>query len=194
LVAHARRADFGFLGLRANHLGRFLPILVARTVPLLTAALLYASLVAIHLPRSLAATLTSALTTNLPPGLPSLGDRLIHQVEDAEVVLGMLEIALRHHAVAATRRVTAQLQVLFEQLLGGAADPYVRPIAVEDVISIEWNPTARVMAYTAATATAATPATTTARTVVAASHAFHVHTVAVVLSRCGAAPLRCGPS
>jgi hypothetical protein len=151
--------------------------------------LLAAGLVAIHLPRPLAAVLPATLTTNLPAGLTPLGNRLVHQVEDAEVVLGMLEITLRHHAVATTGRVAAQLKVFLEQLLGGAADPYVRPIAVEDMVPIEWNPAARVMAHTAATATAATPATTTAGAMIAASHAFHVHIVAVVLSRCGAAPL-----
>jgi hypothetical protein len=42
------------------------------------------------------------------------------------------------------------------------------------------------MAHTAATA-ATTSAATSARAVVTASHAFHVHSVAVVLSRYGAA-------
>jgi hypothetical protein len=118
-----------------------------------------------------------------------LGDRLVHQVKDPEVVLGMLEIAFRHDAITATGRVTAQLQVFFKQLLGGAADPYIRSIAVENMVPIEWNPTASVMAHTTATTAAATPAATTAGAMVAASHAFHVHIVAVVLSRCGAAPL-----
>jgi hypothetical protein len=185
LVAHAGRTNFGFPRLGTRHLGRFFPILMAWAISLLAATLLATSLlVAIHLPGRLAAAWPSGLAAGLAP----LGRRLVHQVEDTEVVLGVLKIPLRHDPVTTAGRVTAQLQVLFEQLLGGAADPDVWPIAVEDMVPIEWNPASSVMAHTAATATAATPAATSARAMVAASHAFHVHTVAVLLSRCGAAP------
>jgi hypothetical protein len=40
--------------------------------------------------------------------------RLIHRIQDAEVVLGVLEIAFRHHAIAAAGRITSELQVFFE--------------------------------------------------------------------------------
>jgi hypothetical protein len=99
-----------------------------------------------------------------------------------------LEVALGHDTVAAARRVTPQLQVFLEQLLRRAADSDVRAVAVENMVPIEWDTAARVVAHSAATtAAAATPAATAARAMVAATHAFHVHTVAVVLSRCGAA-------
>ena len=48
---------------------------------------------------------------------------LRHGVQDAEIMFGVLEIALRHHTVAAAGRVAAELQIFFEQLLGGAAHP-----------------------------------------------------------------------
>ena len=54
----------------------------------------------------------------------------------------MLEISLRHHAVAAAGRIAAELQVFLEQLLGGAADAHVRAVAVEDVVAVERDPAA----------------------------------------------------
>jgi hypothetical protein len=168
LVAHAWSANFGFFGLGAGDLGRFLAVLIAGTVPLLAAAL-----VAIHLPWS---------------ALALLGGGLVHQVQHAEVVLGVLEIAFGHHPITTARRIAAQLKVFFEQLLSGAADPDIRAVAIENMVSIERDTAPRVVAHTAAAATAATTsAATSARAVIAASHAFHVHSVAVVLSRYGAA-------
>ena len=52
--------------------------------------------------------------------------RLVHGVEDAEVMLGVLEVGFRHHPVAAAGRIAAELQVLLEQLLRCAAQPHVR--------------------------------------------------------------------
>ena len=75
----------------------------------------------------------------IPCSLLGLLRRLVHGVEDAEIVLGVLEVAFRHHAVAAAGRVAAELEVFLEQLLGGAADAQVRSIAVEDVVSVERN-------------------------------------------------------
>ena len=123
---------------------------------------------------------------------------LVHQIENAEIVLGVLEIALGHHPVAAAGRVASQLQIFLKQLLGCAADADVGTIAVEHVVAVERNSASRMMAHTPATTTttttaAATAAATTASSataagaLVAATHAFHVHSVAVVLSRCGAA-------
>ena len=96
--------------------------------------------------------------------------RLVDGIEDAEIVLGVLEIALRHHAVAAAGRVAAELQVFLEKLLGGAAQAQIRPIAVEDVVAIERD-VAAMVPDSAATPTAPTAA---AATMVASAHAFHV--------------------
>ncbi len=137
---------------------------------LLTAALMAATLMAI----------------DLPGALTLLRDRLVHQVENTKIVLGVLEVTFRHHPVATARRVPAELQVFLEQLLRRAADPDVRTVAVENVIAVEWDSAALVMAHSAA-ATAAVSTATPARAMVAATHAFHVHTGAVVLSRYGAA-------
>src|ERR1700722_756740 len=70
------------------------------------------------------------------PLLPLLS-RLVHRVQNAEIVLGVLKIAFRQHPVAARGRVTPKLQIFLEQLLGGAADADVRSAAVEDMIAVE---------------------------------------------------------
>ena len=85
----------------------------------------------------------------------------------------MLEIPLCHHPVATARRVAAELEVFLEQLLGGAPDADIRPVAVEDMVAIERNAAARMVAD-AASATAATSAAAT-RTMATAPHTFHVH-------------------
>jgi hypothetical protein len=125
------------------------------------------ALVAIHLPRTLSALLRGGL---------------VHQVQNAEIMLGILEIAFRHHPVAAARRIATQLQVFLEQLLGGAANADIRSTTVEHVVAIERDTATRVVANCTA-ATAATSAATSARAVIAATQAFQVHPVAVVLSR-----------
>jgi hypothetical protein len=99
---------------------------------------------------------------------------LVHGVQDTEVMFRMLEERLRRHSVATAGRVAPKLQVLLEKLLGGSADADFRPVAVENVVAIERNRTARMMADGAARSSA----TTTARAMVAATHALHVHTVA----------------
>jgi hypothetical protein len=181
LIAHAGRPDFRFLGLWAAHLGCFFPILVAWAIPLLAAALLTA-LMAVHLSGSglIAAALASPLAL--------LRGGLVHQVQNPEIVFGVLQVAFRHHSVATAGRVAAELQVFLEQLLRGAANADVRTAAVEDMVPVKRDTARHVMAYSAATSAAtATPAATSARAMVAATHAFHVHTGAVVLSRCVAA-------
>ena len=64
---------------------------------------------------------------------------LIHGIEDAKVMFGMLEECFRSHPVAAAGRVAPKLKVFFEQLLGGAADADFRPVTVENVVSIKRN-------------------------------------------------------
>ena len=124
------------------------------------------------------------------PLLLALLRRLVHRVQDAEIVLGVLEIALRHHPVAGAGRVAAELQVFLEQLLGGAADADVGAVAVEHVVAVERD-AAGVMAdrtASSATAAASTTASTAARTMATSTHTFHVHAVAVTLSRLQAMP------
>src|SRR5271157_5771278 len=107
---------------------------------------------------------------------------LVHRIEDAEIVLGVLEIALRHHAVARSGRVPAELQVFLEQLLRGAAHARVWTAAVEGVVAVERD-VAAVMAY---------PAASTAAAMLASAHIFHIHASIVApscwRSRCCRAP------
>jgi len=110
--------------------------------------------------------------------------RLIHGVKDTEVMLRMLEERLGRHPVAAARRIATKLKVFFEKLLGRAANTDLRPVAVENVVPIERDAAPRRMADRAAGPTVTTAATTATRAMVAATHALHVHTVAVVLSHC----------
>src|SRR5579872_4147472 len=101
--------------------------------------------------------------------------RLVHRIQDAEIVLRMLEIALGHHAITAARRVAPELQILLEQLLRGATNPQIGAAAVEHMVAIERNPAA-------ASSTVVPQATTTAAatgSMAASTHTFHVHTVAV---------------
>ena len=107
---------------------------------------------------------------------------LIHRVQDAEIVFGVLEVAFCRHPVTAAGRVAPELKILLEQLLGGATDPQIGPVAVENVVAVERYVAARVMAHTPTAAAAPTSAAT--RTMVAATHAFHVHSAAVALSSC----------
>src|SRR5690606_24634069 len=50
--------------------------------------------------------------------------------DDAEIVLGVLEIILRHHIVAHGRRVTGELDVFFGDMGGVAANLHVRAVAL----------------------------------------------------------------
>lgn len=88
--------------------------------------------------------------------------RLVHGVQDAEIMLRMLEIAFRLHPVPAAGRVAAELEILLEQLLRGAAQPDIRTIAVEHMVPIQRNTATGVVAdiTAAATTTAATASTT----------------------------------
>jgi hypothetical protein len=156
LITHAGRPDFGFLGFRVAHLRQFFPVLVTWAVPLLASALLAPWLVA---PPRMAATL---MAVHLARTLTLLRGGLVHQVQNAKVVLGVLKVTLGHHAVATARRVASQLQVFLEQLLRGTAHPDVRAIAVEDVVPIKWDAAPGVVAHSAAATTATTSAATAA--------------------------------
>ena len=172
----------------AHDLSLVFAVLVGLPVTLLVAALvtidLLAILTTVRIPLSLIA---------LVPLPPLLSGSLIHQVQNPEIMLSVLEIAFGHHPIAAAGGVPAQLQILLKQLLGRAADAQIRTIAVENVVSVERDPAPGVMAHaTAATTAATTSSATAARAMVAATHAFHVHSVAVVLSRYDAVPTGIG--
>jgi len=62
---------------------------------------------------------------------------LIHGVQDAEVMLRMLEIAFRHDAIPAAGRIAPKLEVFFEKLLRRAAQPQIRPVGVKNVVAVE---------------------------------------------------------
>ncbi len=153
---------------------------------LMNRALMNRALMPVHLAAMSLRTL--ALRPLALLALSLLGRRLVHQVQDPKIVLGVLQIPFRHDPVAAAGRVAAKLQIFLKQLLSRAAHPQIRAVAVENMVSVERDATPGVVAHraTTTTATAATSATT-AGAMVAATHAFHVHTVAVVLSRYGAA-------
>ena len=146
LIAHAGCPDVGFLGFRAGDLRYFLAVRIAGPVALLAAAL-PAALVTVRLARTWTRTLAL------------LRGGLIHQVQHTKVMLGVLKIAFRHDAIAAARGIAAKLQVFFKQLLGGAANPNVRSVAVEDVVPIHRNAATLVVTDTAAAATASSATT-----------------------------------
>jgi hypothetical protein len=57
--------------------------------------------------------------------------RLLGAGDDAEIVLGMLEIILRHHRIAAGLRIARQLQIFLGDMGGIAAHLHVRTVALE---------------------------------------------------------------
>lgn len=81
-------------------------------------------------------------------------------------MFGMLEVGFRHDAIAGAAGVAAKLEIFFKQLLRCAAYTQVRPITVKDMVAVQRD-LAIIMAYASAIAAA--------RTMVTASHAFHVH-------------------
>lgn len=86
---------------------------------------------------------------------------LVHRIQDAEIVFGVLEIALCHDAVATARRIPSQLEVFLEQLLRRAANAEVRAGAVEHVVPVERNVSSGMVANGTATSTATTSAAST---------------------------------
>ena len=110
--------------------------------------------------------------------------RLVHGVQDTEIVLRVLEIALGIDPVAAAGRVAAKLEVFLEKLLRRAAHAHIRAIAVENMVPVHGDIGATAVVPHSSPATAATTAPA-AGAMVAATHAFYVHTSAVALSGCG---------
>lgn len=188
LIAHAGSADFRFLGFRGLDALIGLVTLAVATTVLGTATVGL-------LPTLLRALLHTVLSWGLSGGLSGglslrlvLLCRLVHGIQDAEIMFRVLEVTLSHHPIAAAGRVASKLQVLFEQLLRRATQPNVWPIAVENVIAVQWNTATRIVPDgLGATTPTPAPAATTARAMIAATHALHVHVSAVVLSRCGRA-------
>ena len=127
---------------------------------------------------ALAALLRIALLT----ALLGLLNRLVHRVDNAEIMLGVLEVAFRHHPVPAAGRVTAELEVFLEQLLRGAAHADIGAAAVEHVVAVQRDIAAALVANLTAAA-AATASTTRTATMLPSAHAFHiVHASPVALS------------
>src|SRR5580704_9255121 len=85
------------------------------------------------------------------------------RTQDAEIVLGMLEIVLRHHPVAGRVRIARHLQVFFVHMRSGAADFDFRPARIEGPV--------RIVVVTAATTTATI---VVLRPAAASTRAFHV--------------------
>ena len=48
--------------------------------------------------------------------------------DDAEIMLGVLQVAFRHDRIAGGLRVARQLQIFLGDMLGGAADFHVGPV------------------------------------------------------------------
>jgi hypothetical protein len=121
--------------------------------------------------------------TRLSRRLPLLG-RLRHRVQDAKIMFGILEIALRHHPVAAAGSIAAKLQVFLEKLLRRATNAQIGTHAVEHMIAVQRNLTALLADLTATAAASTTAATASATTapVVASAHTFHIHASAIALS------------
>ena len=103
---------------------------------------------------------------------------LRYRIENAKIMLGMLEVAFRHDPIPRAGRIASELQVFLEELLRGAAHAQIRAVAVEDMVAIERNLTVVVTNWVSTT----TAAATAAWTMVAASHAFHVHQSVAALS------------
>ncbi len=100
--------------------------------------------------------------------------RLRDRVDDAEIMLRMLKVSLRHDPVAGTGGVASKLQISLEKLLRGAAYAQIRPVAVEHMVSVERDLTIMVTDRAAPAAAAGT--------MIAAPHAFHVHQSVAALS------------
>ena len=93
-------------------------------------------------------------------------------------MLGVLEIAFRHHDVAGGLGIAAELEVLVGHRLGGAADLHVRTVALVDA--------AQRVAAAASAAAAATAATSAAMAVAVAvlvsrSHRHSIFRLGLIL-------------
>jgi hypothetical protein len=62
-------------------------------------------------------------------------ERALVGQDDPAIVVGVLEIVLRHDAVAGGRRISAKRQILLVDLMGRAAQPHTRAVAVEGLVA-----------------------------------------------------------
>ena len=107
--------------------------------------------------RGLVAVLTSRLVLLL---------RRLHGAQDAEIVLRVLIVALRHDAVTAAGRVATELQIPLEELLRRTPQTQVGPLAVENMVAVE--------RHIAALVTDDRPTPAASAAVVAPAHALHI--------------------
>ena len=91
-------------------------------------------------------------------------------------MLRVLEIPLRHHAIAGAGRIAAELQIFLEQLLRRAAHPHIRAAAIEHMVAVQRNIAGLVTHRAAPTAAASTAAAPTGPEVTS-TRAFHVHAI-----------------
>ena len=127
------------------------PLIVPLIAVVLVAMAVFVALVAVALLEAPALVALRVLLRGLP-GWLTLLLRLVHGVQDTEVMFRMLEEGFGGHPVSTAGRVAAELEVFLEKLLGGAADTDFRPITVENMVAIERDSAARIMADSAAAA------------------------------------------
>jgi hypothetical protein len=124
------------------------------------------------------------LTLELGRSLLVHGLQLLRAARDqwvvAAAVLTILLVA-RTDTIPGAGRIAPKLEVFLEKLLCRAAHAQIRPIAIEHMVAIEGDLTV-MMTYRGAATTAAAAAASTARTMIAASHTFHVHQSVAALS------------
>lgn len=62
--------------------------------------------------------------------------RLIHSIQNPEVMFGVLEICLCRDAVTTAGRISSKLEIFLKKLLCRSAHPHFRSIAVEHMIAV----------------------------------------------------------
>jgi hypothetical protein len=95
---------------------------------------------------------------------------LIHRGDHAIIVIGMLQEILRRHAVSGGTGIARELQIFLENLIGVAADPDIRPGAIEG-LPLARHSTVAAMAAMLPAMRFALAATATPTIVVSWSHA-----------------------
>lgn len=65
--------------------------------------------------------------------------------QDAVIMLGVLEVILRRHAIALRVSIAGELQILVVNVRGGAPDLYLRPVRIEGSVRIVMLAAAAVM-------------------------------------------------
>ncbi len=103
---------------------------------------------------------------------------LVDGTDDAKVVFRVLEVAFAHHTVTRACRISAELQILLEQLLRRSTNTKIRPVTIENMIAVQRYAaiaaTGTLVPYPHAVTAAATT-TGTIATMAAATHTFNVH-------------------